>query len=220
MEQLNHHIAFFDLDQTIINQNSGAVLARQAYKNGHLKFKSLISAIFQSYLYKFNLRDTTLIIKSMGSWVKGFPEYSLIELSNSIVKDFLIDAIRPEIYEEIRYHKEINNEVVMLSSAISTICTPIGVHLGMDRVICTEMEVVKGILTGKPVGNYCFGKEKGVRLNAYCIAKAHSLKDVCYYGDSISDLPALKLVGFPVCVAPDKKLARVATEKGWRICEW
>ena len=217
MENQKDYIAFFDLDRTILTANSGAVLVRQAYKEGILNVRSLISAIYQSYLYKFNLRKTDQIISKMGSWVKGFTADSLNNLSDLIVNDILIDTIRPEIYNEINFHKERHAEVVLLSSAISPICNPIGEHLKMDHIICTTMEVINGVLTGQPIGNFCFGEEKGLQIKAYCKSKNISLNDAFSYGDSISDLPALELVGNPVCVFPDKKLARIAREKGWRI---
>ena len=144
MENTKDYIAFFDLDRTILSANSGAVLVRMAYKKGLLSTRSLISAIYQSYLYKFNLRETDQIISKMGSWVKGFPEESLNNLSDLIVNDLLIDSIRPEIYKEISFHKERYAEVVLLSSALASICNPIGKHLGMNQIICTSMEVING----------------------------------------------------------------------------
>jgi len=49
---------------------------------------------------------------------------------------------------------------------------------------------------------------------------ASKVEDAWYYGDSISDLPVLKTVGFPVCVNPDKKLIKAAKENSWKICYW
>ncbi|MBW1849555.1 MAG: HAD-IB family hydrolase, partial [Deltaproteobacteria bacterium] len=34
------------------------------------------------------------------------------------------------------------------------------------------------------------------------------------------DIPVLEVVGHPMCVTPDKKLEKVAVEKGWIICRW
>jgi HAD superfamily hydrolase (TIGR01490 family) len=217
LEQQKSYIAFFDLDRTIIYKNSGAVLVRQAYKNGLLNTRSLLNAVYQSFLYKFHLRETDLIISKMGSWVKGFPEESLKNLSESIVTNFLLNSIRPEIFEEINFHKSHNADVVLLSSAISPICIPIGEHLKMDHIICSEMEVVDGILTGKSVGNYCFEEEKVRRLINYCKKKNKDPGKSWYYGDSISDLLVLNVVGHPVCVNPDKKLRKKATQLGWKI---
>jgi HAD superfamily hydrolase (TIGR01490 family) len=218
--QARNYVAFFDLDKTIISLNSGSLLVRQAYKNGVLSTGNLINAIFQSYLYKFNLRDTNLIISKMGTWLKGLSLETFKELSKEVVDKYLIGSIRPEIIKEIHFHKKNNAATVILSSAISSICEPIGRHLEVDNIICTTMETSKGILTGNPVGTFCFEDEKRTQLLAFC-EKHHSdpLK-AWYYADSISDLSGLEVVGNPVCVSPDKKLTRMAREKGWIIKYW
>jgi phosphoserine phosphatase len=90
----------------------------------------------------------------------------------------------------------------------------------MDGVICTELEVRKGLLTGKPVGKYCFRDEKLLRLKEYCEERNYPLGNVAYYADSIDDLPALEVVGHPVCIAPDKKLTKIAQQRGWQIHDW
>ncbi|MDP9228510.1 MAG: haloacid dehalogenase-like hydrolase, partial [Actinomycetota bacterium] len=47
-----------------------------------------------------------------------------------------------------------------------------------------------------------------------------SLADSHAYGDSISDLPMLELVGNPHAVNPDFRLAREARRRGWAVHEW
>jgi phosphoserine phosphatase len=93
-------------------------------------------------------------------------------------------------------------------------------YLGMDDILCSELEAVNGILSGRPVGTFCFGEEKAVRLKQYCEKNNSKLQDAWYYGDSISDLPALSIVGHPVCINPDKKLERIALKNGWKIFYW
>jgi HAD superfamily hydrolase (TIGR01490 family) len=215
--QTKSYVAFFDLDRTIISLNSGSLLVRQAYKNGVMNAGNLINAIFQSYLYKFNLRDTNLIISKMGTWLKGLRQESIDELSKEVIDKYLKDSIRPEIVKEIDFHKEKNGATVILSSAISSICEPLGRHLAVDDIICTTMETSKGILTGAPVGSFCFGDEKRIRLFSYCKTTHFNPSEAWYYADSISDLPVLEVVGNPVCVTPDKKLARIAVERGWKV---
>jgi len=40
---------------------------------------------------------------------------------------------------------------------------------------------------------------------------------VAAYGDTLSDLPMLEMSEQPVAVYPDKKLLRVAVERGWGV---
>ena len=71
-------------------------------------------------------------------------------LAEHVVNKHLVDAIRPEIYSEIRFHRENNGEIVILSSAIIQICRPLGSYIGADNIVCTVMEVADGFFTGLP----------------------------------------------------------------------
>jgi HAD superfamily hydrolase (TIGR01490 family) len=216
----NSYIVFFDLDRTILSLNSGSILVWQAYKKGVMSTGNLFNAIIQSYLYKFNLRDTNLIISRMGMWLKGLPFNGIDELSKEVVDKYLKVSIRPEIVKEINIHKAKNARTVILSSSISSICEPIGLHLGFDDIICTTMEISDGIFTGSPVGNFCFEDEKLIRLLSYCEKYHCDTSKAWYYADSISDLPVFEVVGNPVCVSPDRKLSKIAGKRGWRINNW
>ena len=217
MDTFKSYAAFFDLDKTILSINSGHVLVREAYKSGLMGSADLLNAIYLSLLYKFRLRDTASIISGMGKWLKGLTVAEVTELAEHVVNKYLIDKIRSEIISEINFHREHNSEIVILSSVMIEICRFIGTHLGIDNYICTEMEVADGVLTGYPEKKFCFDDEKRVRLIEYCERKNYNLDEAFYYGDSISDFPALSVVGHPVCVAPERKLSRIAREKEWRV---
>ena len=213
-------IAFFDIDKTIISINSGEALIRQAYRNGFLNTLGLLKAIYTGLQYKYNSKDSHNIIKKMGSWLAGHSEEEIGTISKDIFSKDIIPSIRPNIIKEINELKKESTEVVILSSAISAICIPLGQHLNMDAVICSELEVEAGKFTGKPVGNFCFRDEKLVRLKDFCQKRNFRLENAAYYADAIDDLPVLEAVGFPECVCPDKKLSKVAQERGWRIENW
>ena len=109
---------------------------------------------------------------------------------------------------------------MILSSALTTICRQMAENLNIDDIICSGLEVKNGYMTGRPLGHLCFGEEKAVRLKRYCEIFNFSLSEAWYYGDSISDLHALSVVGNPVCVNPDKKLKKAAKRRGWKIVLW
>jgi HAD superfamily hydrolase (TIGR01490 family) len=213
-------IAFFDIDKTILKINSGEALVRHAYRKGLMNTIEVLRVIYTALQYKYALSDTHKIIKKMGSWLKGLSEEKLRAISSEIFYKDILPNVRPQIIQEIDQLKKRGIEVVILSSAIKAICNPLGEHLHMDDVICTELEVKKGLFTGKPVGKYCFRDEKLIRMKEYCEKKNILLQDVAYYADAIDDLPALEQVGLPVCISPDKKLSRVAQQRGWLIYNW
>lgn len=216
-EQDKVYAAFFDLDRTILSINSGFPLVREAYKGGLMSISDYLNAIWLSLLYKFRLRDTSLIVSGMGRWLKGLTVDELNELSERVVNKYLVKAIRPVIISEIRFHRENNAEIVILSSALLQICSPIGSQMGADGIICTEMDAENGVFTGSSKHGFCLGEEKRIRLMQHCDQRSYSLNEAYCYGDSIADLHALETVGHPVCVHPDRRLRRIALKKGWRV---
>jgi HAD superfamily hydrolase (TIGR01490 family) len=217
---LKSYIAFFDLDRTITKSISGSALARAAFRKGLISNRNLINAIFLSLLFRLRLKDPLKIMDQMVSWVKGIPERTIIDLCTEVFREVLFPSVYKEAIAEIEFHKTKNAKVVILSSAITTVCQEMARNLNIDDIICSELEVNNGNMTGRPVGHLCFGEEKAVRLKEYCEKHNSSRSEAWYYGDSISDLPALNAVGIAVCINPDKKLKKTALKRGWKILCW
>ncbi|MDQ1332431.1 MAG: hypothetical protein QG576_465 [Bacteroidota bacterium] len=214
------YTAFFDLDGTIIKAISGTELAKGAWKRGLMKVTDLIQAIYLSLAYKFGIKDPLLIVNKMTAWVKGLPEETFEKLCLDVYNDVLLPSLHREAGPEINMHKEKGAKVVILSSSLAPLCRKIAAHLGFDDILCSELETVDGILTGFPTGKLCFGDEKLTRLKDYCEKNNSTLQEAWYYADADSDLPVLSIVGVPVCVNPERKLAKIARQNGWKIYKW
>jgi HAD superfamily hydrolase (TIGR01490 family) len=217
---LKDYIAFFDLDQTIAKSISGKELAKGAFRKGLLTHWDLVNAIVLSLLFRFNLKGQLKIIDDMVSWVKGIPEKTIIDLCNEVFNEVLLPSVYPGARSEIEFHRSKNAKLVILSSALTPICREMAKSLKMDDILCSNLEVMNGYMTGRPVGHLCFGSEKAVRLNEYCKLNNYSPSEAWCYGDSISDLTALEAVGNPVCVNPDRELKKTAMKRGWKILNW
>jgi putative phosphoserine phosphatase/1-acylglycerol-3-phosphate O-acyltransferase len=214
------YVAFFDLDRTITGAISGKALAVAAYRKGLLSNRSIFYGVFLSVIYRLQILDPFKIVRDMIGWVKGMPADVMNELCSEVVSKVLIPSVFKEAVSEIELHKSKNARVVMLSSSLKPICVKISQSLGIDDILCTELEVKDGHLTGLPIGRICFDEEKAVRLISYCESNNFSPDQSWYYGDSISDLPALKKVGHPVCINPDYKLKKTAKRRNWKTLYW
>jgi HAD superfamily hydrolase (TIGR01490 family) len=213
------YVAFFDLDHTILKINSGEALLRRAYKNRLLSTGKLIRVYCLFVFYKAHLTDPLTIIEKISGWLTESTVDEIEMLCNEIVVKDLIPAIRPEIITRIKRHKAEGARVVILSSAITSICTPLAIYLGMDLVIGSELEIINRKYTGRTVNGFCFRDEKLNRMKQYLQANNLTLQNSWYYGDSTDDLPVLKSVGHAVCVAPGRKLKKIARENRWMVIE-
>jgi HAD superfamily hydrolase (TIGR01490 family) len=219
-EESKSYFAFFDLDHTITKSVSGRELVIGAYKRGLMSRSDLAGAILLSLAFRMKLLDPVKAINKMGGWVKGIPTEKMESLCSEVFSEVLLPSVYPQIKDEIKLHKEKNARLIILSSSLVAVCRKMAEYLRMDDVLCSGLEAVNGILTGQPEGVFCFGEEKSVRLQQYCEKYNSKLQDAWYYGDSISDLPALSIVGNPVCINPEKMLERIAQKKGWKIYNW
>ena len=56
-------------------------------------------------------------------------------------------------------------------------------------------------------------------MERLCAEHGTDMKQSKAYSDSFSDLPMLEAVGTPAAVNPDRRLKRVAHERGWTILD-
>jgi phosphoserine phosphatase len=88
----------------------------------------------------------------------------------------------------------------------------------MDELISTDLIIENNVFKGIQ-GNSVYKEEKVNRAEKFLKENNMTFEDSYFYSDSISDLPLLEKVGNPVCVNPDKKLAKIAINKQWKILE-
>ncbi|MCD6333101.1 MAG: HAD-IB family hydrolase [Bacteroidales bacterium] len=211
------YVVLIDLDDTLLEVNSGRYLIKEAFRRKIMTIRDLSRALWFLILYKGGFRDPELVVQKMALWLKGVPEHTLAELAADVTVNILIPRIRPAMREMIRKHREKGASVVLLSAALNYVCDPVARHLNLDDVICSRMEVKEGIFTGLPEGSLCFGLEKERQCVSYCQKHQYDLDETYCYADSITDLPLLGAVGHPVCVQPDRRLLKTARYHRWTI---
>lgn len=214
------YVAFFDLDHTILNNNSGRLIAARAYKEKLLSPADLVQGLLLSVFYRMHVLKAEKIMNKMTDWLKGIPEEKIRALTERVFNDGIKQAVRQKAVDEIASHQSANARSVLLSAAMDSVCAPVKEMLKMDDMICTEMEVIDGYFSGRPKGAFCYGKEKLTQARKYCENNNFSLETAFYYADSISDLALLEAVGNPLCVTPDAKLAKIALKRGWPVLQW
>jgi HAD superfamily hydrolase (TIGR01490 family) len=214
------YLAFFDLDHTITSAVSGRELAKEAFRKGLLKQAGLVGALLLSVAYKTKLISPVKAINRMGMWVKGLPVEAIEKLSAEVCESILIPSVYEEARNEINFHAANDARVVMLSSTLIPVGRYMSGNLGIHDILCSGLETADGLLTGKPDGAFCFGEEKVRRMKEHCERNNSKLQDAWYYADAYSDIPALSIVGHPVCINPERRLEKVAIKKGWKILYW
>lgn len=217
---MKKYVAFFDLDHTIFDVNSGRILIEHAHKKGLINTKQIFLAYVFSALYAIGLLKAEYIMIQLADWLKGISEKEFAEFATDVFKKYLKNTVRAQARKEIVQHKENNAHMVILSAATPYICESAKDMLDFNDVLCSKMEVIDGFFSGNPDGPYCYGDEKLNQVIDYCAKNNFELQQAYYYADSYSDLNVLKAIGNPVCVTPDNKLKKVAQKNGWPVQNW
>jgi HAD-superfamily subfamily IB hydrolase, TIGR01490 len=133
------------------------------------------------------------------------------------------NSLKPRVYNdalrEIQWHRERNHQIVLVTGGADFTVAPLARWLNAD-LLAAKLEEVDGKFTGRLVGKPLIGVGKADAIKTYAGEKGIDLQASYAYGDSVSDAPMLECVGNPVAVNPDRKLRRLAMERGWRIVQW
>jgi HAD superfamily hydrolase (TIGR01490 family) len=209
--------AFFDVDKTIIANNSGKLYMRELYERGEMDASAVLRNLGSYLRYKLNLLDVERWAAGIAVQLRGRSEEEFVAEG----EDFFERRVRPEIYPQaaarVREHLERGHVVALVSGSTRFIVERLAAHLGVEHMLCTELEALEGVLTGRVVEPVCFGAGKVRRLQQLIARERVDLVRSYFYTDSMSDLPLLELVGHPVVVNPDPLLYREARRRRWPI---
>jgi HAD superfamily phosphoserine phosphatase-like hydrolase len=132
----------------------------------------------------------------------GYTPGELASLQEALFHEVTLPRLFQEGEATVRAHREAGQRVVILSASLRFVLEPLAGHLAADELICQELSVRNGALTGELEGLPLSGEERAARL------------------DSSGDIPMLAAVGHPVAVNPTRTLWREAQRRGWRIVQW
>ncbi|MEV6849183.1 HAD-IB family hydrolase [Actinoplanes sp. NPDC051411] len=116
--------------------------------------------------------------------------------------------LRPDSLARWTWHRREGHRLVIASASPGLYVHHLGRLLGADAVICTEMTVVNGRLTGALRSGNCRGAEKRRRVLAHLAE--HPATQVWAYAEGDSDRPLLASADVAIRVTPHRRLPRWA----------
>ncbi len=114
--------------------------------------------------------------------------------AQAFVREYLPLQWRPWAMHHLVEHQQQGHRCIIVSASTSLYMHLAGTSLGVDAVLCTEMEVVDGRYTGRMATPNCHGEEKVHRLQAWLATEFGAAQPVLHaYGDTSGDRPMLRL---------------------------
>jgi HAD superfamily hydrolase (TIGR01490 family) len=219
---LSRSAAFFDLDRTLIKRSSVLALAPSFRERGVISRFDLVKSAFWQVLFVLRGASAERVRSASEDGMKILKGFSVDDM-RSLVGDAMEVVLRPLVYDDslrlVQRHREQGEKVYIVSATLQEIVQHIADDLGFDGAIGSTCEIVDGVYTGKSLrATHGVGKADAVRELA--TAQGFDLAACTAYSDSYSDEPFLAAVGHPVAANPDRKLRRIARERGWPVVEF
>jgi HAD superfamily hydrolase (TIGR01490 family) len=130
---------------------------------------------------------------------------------------FLRKAVPDDLRSKILSLKQEGCRIILLSGSLQLLVDQLKERLEAEILIGTELEVDDGKLTGRKTGIFPYGRMKVDALFQKIDPVGIDWSGSWALADRKSDLPVLELVGHPVAVHSDRKLRKLARQRGWEI---
>jgi HAD superfamily hydrolase (TIGR01490 family) len=219
---LSRSAAFFDLDRTVLRRSSVLALAPSFRRYGVISRLDLVKSAFWQVLFVLRGASAERVRSASEDGMKVLNGFS-VEDMNRLVGDAMEPVLRPLVYDEplrlIQRHHERGEPVYIVSATLQEIVQHIADDLGFDGAIGSTCEIVDGVYTGRSL-RATHGENKAAAVRELAAREDLDLAASTAYSDSYSDVPFLEAVGHPVAANPDKKLRRIARERGWPVVEF
>lgn len=211
--------AFFDVDGTIINIKS--VLSYLEYIRSPLEldkeawFREYYATLHRKlandepreeinrYYYTVYKGLPLQVIKRLGrEW------FEHVEKQQGFYNEYILNRLQK--------HRRENFKIVLVTGSFYQILEPLAIKLEADAVLCTKLRLVNGVFTGELDDKPCIGQGKAEAIERFAQRVGIDLARCCGYGDDITDIPMLNIVGYPMLVFPGR-WAQFATQSNRRI---
>lgn len=212
--------AFFDLDRTLIDRNSGNLWIRHEVAAGRLRLRDAARGTWWILRYRFG-HDSSMDAAwtAAANTLRGQSEAELAARTEAWFSAQVTRHLRPGARTAIEAHRSAGDRLVLASSTSTYAGAAAVAAFGLEDAVCTSFVTKDGVFTGE-IDNLAFGEGKANCVEKWAAANDVDLRKSSFYTDSITDLCLLDRVGRPVCIAPDRKLAQVAAERGWPTHDW
>lgn len=213
-------IAFFDLDKTLIAENSAKLWLKSLWNNRDINALHMIHASY--WLLKYHLGFTKMdeVIEKGLALIAGEDANEVLHKTREFFTDTVQGLYRPGALQAIKVHRDLGHKISLLTSSFDGLSLLVQKDLSLDFCLCTRLEIAHGLYTGRTIGPPCFGKNKVTFALQLCDELKVPIQQCTFYTDSASDLPLLTVVGRAVAVNPDPHLRARAQLKGWEIVDW
>src|SRR3984957_20625789 len=183
--------AFFDFDGTLIDGYSAGALYAHRARNFELGPDEVVRTLRSALggpLDEAAFED--LLVQGIRGWA-GRTEDDLMELGEQLFTQEIAGSLFYGAWRLVRAHQNRGHTVVIATSATRMQAQPMARELGIEHVLCTELETQQGVLTGGIVGRPPWGEGKLAAVKEFARRQRIPLKNSHAYANGAEDVALL-----------------------------
>ncbi len=150
---------------------------------------------------------------------RGMEEQELRGQAEQLFYEEILQSIYPDTKALLEEDRRQGYLPVLVTGELDVALDDVIRYLGFQAVICNRLVFEDGVATGQVKAPLIAEEEKVRAMEDLCRKYGTEMKHSKAYSDSFSDLPMLEAVGTPAAVNPDRRLKRVALERGWTVLD-
>lgn len=151
--------------------------------------------------------------------IKGLTESDLEDFGKAYYTERVKPHLVKETVSELKVRKTEGYRIAIVSGGYDFYLKFFAYEFGVEDLICTHIEIVKGKATGRIAGTDCMNARKVSLLDDYYKGMGIDRSNSYAYSDSRSDLPMLQWAGNGVVVARGME-PQWAKKNGLRCMIW
>lgn len=218
----DRQLAAFDLENTLIASNvvtSYAWLASRRLDRDD-KLKLAMKLISEGpALLRMDRVDRSDFLRSFYRRYEGAPVDQIAEDSAEMMSQLILTKSFPAAIRRVREHRALGHRTVLITGALDFVVEPL--RPLFDDIVSSKLDIGSdGRYNGQMLEVPPTGESRASALFDYAAKHGIDLAESCAYADSSNDLPMLEVVGFPVAVNPETRLASLARKRGWLVEQW
>ncbi len=206
----------FDMDYTLIQNDCDISWKKFLVKKGLASPDAINRAEIYYRLYCQNELDEKEFLTFQLKEFRGQPVKVIEELAEEHFHEIVKPLTYPYWIDFIKGLTEKGYPSAIVTATNSVVAAPTAEYLGIEKLISTIPEIKNGRFTGNISGEYCYREGKINAVMPYLEELKIPLAKTAYFGDSLSDLPLLSEVGYPVTVNPNAQLKEKIKIYNWK----
>ena len=179
-------VAAFDFDGTLTRRDTLLPFLRYMLGTTAVMRHALILAPTLAAYCLGMLRNDIAKERVLAQTLGGMAMGKLRDKAAQFAEHQLPGLMRPEAMRRFDWHKKQGHRCIIISASLDLYVKPWAIQAGFDEVLASRLEMLADDrITGKLLGENCFGAEKVRRLEA--LLGARSSYTLYAYGDSRGD---------------------------------